>query len=462
MRIHEEYKRAGYFWLPENPNHRIPGTLKISDGGEVELEIVGLFDESIEALNGKDDLSRIVGQVEKDGLVTLDNCFYRTKNIAFGGVSRSLVHVNKVFCGVAYDKNELAKFNSVSFSIEGINEWLGITGIKVLFEEDYKSATINYTPQQEMVYTLTNGLKLHIYFSYTLPIFQNTTEAKITQKAFLKLSSTEERELPEFIDVLHKITYLLCFATDETVTISDVSAKSESIVQKVREGKTLSTPIKIYYSSLPFSTTIPKIEANKMLFRFSNISPNAEDIFKKWVGAYSTISPSLSLYFSAVSGSHKYLEGRFLALAQALETYHRRTSSEQLMDNIEFRNISAQLLWDCPKQHRKWLRSRIMYGNEINLGKRIKGIIEPFKSKIGNNQERSKLIRDIVNTRNYFTHYSEELEKESTKGAELWTICQKMEAIFQLHLLKQLGFEKAEIEKILDNNYKLKEKISKT
>jgi hypothetical protein len=38
MRIKEEYKRSGYFWL--------------SDGGEIELEIVGLFDESIKALNG--------------------------------------------------------------------------------------------------------------------------------------------------------------------------------------------------------------------------------------------------------------------------------------------------------------------------------------------------------------------------------------------------------------------------
>ena len=56
MRIKEELKKSGYFWLPENEDKKIPGNLSILDGGEIELEVVGLFDESIEALNGNDDL----------------------------------------------------------------------------------------------------------------------------------------------------------------------------------------------------------------------------------------------------------------------------------------------------------------------------------------------------------------------------------------------------------------------
>src|SRR5690606_7050024 len=154
------------------------------------------------------------------------------------------------------------------------------------------------------------------------------------------------------------------------------------------------------------------------------------------------------------SGSHKYLDGKYLALAQGLETYHRRTSSETLMDSSEFRSMMAKLLWMCPKENRRWLRGRLRYGNEINLGKRIKKIIEPYKSYIGNGKQRSKIIRGVVNTRNYLTHYSEELKDESVKGANLWVLCQKMEAIFQLHLLQQLGFTVSEIQEILTSNYK--------
>ena len=106
MRIEEEYVKTGYFWLPEQQENKIPGILTIKDGGNIELEVVGLFDESIEALNGKDDLTRIIGHVEKDGLVTLDNCCYTKKNISFGGISKSKVCVHRVLSGVAYDKDE--------------------------------------------------------------------------------------------------------------------------------------------------------------------------------------------------------------------------------------------------------------------------------------------------------------------------------------------------------------------
>lgn len=460
MRISEEYRRSGYFWLPDAPEKKIPGTLAISDGGNIELEVVGLFDDSIRALNGEDDLSRIVGHIEKDGLVTLENCFYRKKNISFGAISKSLVHVNRVLAGVAYDKDEIAKFNAVSFSIEGLDEWLGISGINVRYGDDYRTATISYTPQPEIVYKLAAGFRLHIYFGYTLPGFPNTTEAKITQKAYLKLSSETERELSDFIDIFHKITYLLCFAVDATVAVRDVSATSESVVTEVSEGKTRPIPIKIYYPSIPFSKDPPNISFHKMLFTFGQIRGNAESIINNWIGAYALIRPALGLYFSAVTGSHKYLDGKFLALAQALETYHRRTSSETIMKEGSFRSLVALLLCKCPKSNRRWLRGRLMHGNEINLGARIKKIIEPFKKHIGNSKQRNSLIRKVVNTRNYLTHYTESLEAEAVHGVDLWGLCEKMEAIFQLHLLRQLGFSDGEIIAVVDNSYKLKNKMS--
>lgn len=460
MRIKEELKKSGYFWLPENEDKKIPGTLSILDGGEIELEVVGLFDESIEALNGNDDLRRIVGHVEKDGFVTLENCFYRKKNIAFGGISKSTVHVNKVISGVAYDKDEAITFNTVSFTVEGLNEWVGITGIEISRSSDYKTATITYTPQQEIVYNLQTGFKLHIFFGYTLPGSDNTTEASITHRTYFKLSSNDAKEFSEFSKIVHRITYLLGFAIDSTVTISDVSATSNEIVREISKGKTIPVPMKLYYPSLPFSDNVPKIDTHKMLFRFADISENAEHVFNQWLSTYSIIRPSLGLYFSAVSGDYKYLDGKFLALAQALETYHRRTSNETLKDEADFRAMIASILWSCPKQNRKWLLGRLYHGNEINLGQRIKRIIEPYKSYIGSQKQRKKFIRNVVNTRNYLTHYSEELEKDSLKGLELWSLCQKMEAVFQLHLLQQLGFKEFDIQRLLSNNYTLKQKFN--
>ena len=80
MRIKEEFKRSGYFWLPSASSEKVPGTLSISDGGHIELEVIGRFGGRIEVSLNADlnPIERIVGHIEKDGFVTLDDCYYKT------------------------------------------------------------------------------------------------------------------------------------------------------------------------------------------------------------------------------------------------------------------------------------------------------------------------------------------------------------------------------------------------
>lgn len=460
MRIEQEYVKTGYFWLPEKEDRKIPGTLTISDGGDIELEVVGLFDEGVEAINGEDDISRIIGHVEKDGLVTLDNCFYTKKNISFGAISKSKVCVNRVLSGAAYEKNELFTFNSLSFSVDCFDEWVGISGIKVDSDWKNKTATIYYEPPQDIVFQLDNEMRLEICFAYTLPGFPTTTEANITQRAYFKLTSEELRPLSEFTSIAFKLTSLMCFAIDDTVTLKNLIAKSSEIQADLGEGKSYLVPIYIYYPSIPFSEKSPNKSWHQMLFGYSAIKSNAQDVFNNWINAYDFIAPALSLYFSTKTGAQRYLDGKFLALAQGLETYHRRTSNEKMMESSEYQSLIHKIIDNCPGEHLEWLNGRLMYGNEINLGKRLKRIIEPFKEKMGNNKQREKLIRLIVNTRNYLTHYNENLKTSAAQGSELWILCQKMEIIFQLHFLKVIGLNEEEIDSVVQNCYPLKRKIN--
>ena len=460
MRIEEEYVKTGYFWLPKNEDRKIPGTLTISNGGDIELEVVGIFDESMQALNGNDDLSRIIGHIEKDGLVTLDNCFYTIKNISFGGISKSKVFVSRVLSGAAYDKDEPVTFNSLSFSVDCFDEWVGISGINVNNDLENKTATITYKPPKNISYQLDNGMHLEICFEYTLPGYTSTTEAKITQRAYFKLTSEDLRPLDYFTEIAYKLTNLMCFAIDATVTLNSLIAKSTEIQINIGEGKMYPAPIRIYYPSIPFSEEIPKKSRHQMLFSYDTIKYNAQDVFNNWINSYKNIAPALSLYFSTKIGAQKYIDGKFLALAQGLETYHRRTSDEKLMDSNEFDSLVSEIIEACPDKHLEWLRGRLTHGNEINFGKRLKRIIEPFKDKLGNNKERSSLLREIVDTRNYLTHYNEDLKDRAAQGTELWRLCKKMEVILQLHFLKVIGFSDDEISSVIENCYPLKRKIN--
>lgn len=459
MRIEEEYKKTGYFWLPGEEENRIPGILTINDGGKIDLEVVGLFDESIEALNGNDDLSRLIGHIEEDGLVTLDNCFYTKKNITFGGISKSKVLVNRVLSGAAWEKDEGVTFNTLSFSVDCLDEWVGISGIAVDSDWKSKTATINYNPPENISFPLNNGMNLEICFAYTLPGFPNLTEAKISQRVYFKLKSENLLDLSSFTEVAFKLTNLMCFAMDETVSMKNLKATTSEIQRDGGDGKTYPVPITVYYQSNPYTEKVPNKSWHDMLFNFGSIKDSAEHIFNNWLNAYEYLSPALGLYFSTKTGAQKYLDGKFLALVQGLETYHRRTSDETLMEKEVFEDLVEKVYDGCPDDHIDWLKGRLMHGNEINLGKRIKKIIEPFKDKLGTGKERKKLLRQIVDTRNYLTHYSESLKDSSAQGRGLWLLCMKIEVIFNLHFLKVVGFTDEEINMVVDNCHPLKRKI---
>ncbi|HCH54551.1 MAG TPA: hypothetical protein DE109_13940 [Aeromonas sp.] len=460
MRVKEEYKKTGYFWLPEKEEQKIPGILTISDGGKIELEVVGLFGGRIESLNGNNELSRIIGHVEKDGFVTLDDCFYTQKNFSFGGISKSKILAHRVLSGAAWEKDEEVTFNTFSFSVDCLDEWVGISGINVDHNWDSKTATISYNPPNNISLVLDNAMTLEICFAYTLPGFPTIKEAKITQQAYFKLTSKELRTLSDFTSLAFKITNLMCFAIDETVSMKNISATTSEILHDGGDNKKYPVPIAIYYQSIPYTEKIPSRDWHNMLFTFSAIRGNALQIFNNWVNAYEHLSPALNLYFSTKTGAQKFLDGKFLALAQGLETYHRRTSSETLMKPEEFETLVAKILEGCPEEHADWLKGRLIHGNEINLGKRIKKIIEPFKEHLGSTKDRSKLLRKIVDTRNYLTHYSEFLKENSANGRELLILCQKMEVIFKLHFLKVVGFTNKEINSVVDNCYPLKRMIN--
>lgn len=43
MKVINPIEASGYFWLPEDPQYKLPGTLSISEVGEAEIHITRLY-----------------------------------------------------------------------------------------------------------------------------------------------------------------------------------------------------------------------------------------------------------------------------------------------------------------------------------------------------------------------------------------------------------------------------------
>lgn len=441
MRIKNKICQKGYFSLPSNIGERIPGTLTINDGGKIELEINEVSNKSDTFFLEMGRIDRIVGAVDQLGLITLDSCSYINRHTTSEGILISKLAVARAFVGVAYEEHEEINFNSLKFSVEGIDEWVGRSGIQIQFPEENPKVAINYSFPEEVSLKLKNGMTLEIKFEWGISqLSRPLKEIKLSQKVYFKLSVQEEKPLSDFISIIFMLTNFVGFAVNKTVTIDYMCGTSHSIQRQISKESTIDIPIEIYYKSLPFSPEIPIIEDFKMLFGFNQISSNAEQVINSWINAYDSIEPALNLFFATRTGAYKFISGRFLALAQCLESYHRLTSNKVHMDFQTYEELISTGLEHFPEEHRSWLSEKLKYGYELSLANRLKDIIAPYNELFRNPRERSKFIRSIVITRNYFTHYDKTLKAKAAKGKDMYILCKKMEILFQLHLFTILKF----------------------
>ena len=96
MQISNPIETHGYFWLPESPDNKVWGILRISEAGDSSLEIFGTFhDPFLELQPGK---LHILGLIDRHvGPVTLCDCIpievTTTENA--GLLTKSKIHVGR-------------------------------------------------------------------------------------------------------------------------------------------------------------------------------------------------------------------------------------------------------------------------------------------------------------------------------------------------------------------------------
>lgn len=455
MRIESEISRSGLFWIA-GTEKKLSGILTIQDGGRIELELVGTFhDDFVDSPK----ISRILGEVEKDGDVTLDSCFYIHRNISFGGISKSRIFANTLYSGIHLEGNEPILITSFRFAIEGLDEWLRISGISATYTQEFDNVTLSYNKMDPLLYQVTDIMHLSINYSWSIPGSEFFKSATITHKNYFELETETPMEVSIFKKYAHQISTFVGLAVDLNVSICDVTIKSKFIEQEIAPGRSRQVPIRLYYQAANFLDKAPKIDDLNFLFLFPYIREDFALYVSEWFRAYETISPALNLYFSTKNNAQKYLDGKFLALAQGLETYHRRTTNIQIMPETEYESIKKELLNTCPKERREWLAGRLAHANEITLANRLRELISEFEPVFGDGEAINQFIRKVVDTRNYFTHYDDALIKRAVQGIDLWPLCQQMEAFFQMVLLRRIGFSKEKVIDLVRRSQRFQEKL---
>ena len=457
MKLDEPIETSGFFWLPEEPDVRVPGDLHISESGEARLEVQlqeispgwSKVINTGMSVDGR-EVARILGISSRQGAITLDECpVTRMRNFVVPPTELTL-SPRLTLTGCHYEAEEEVTFTEFSFSTEGIDEWLGVSGIDVQFDKDAIKTVIEARVPEEIFIDLPDEVVMAFKFGMSLPTMTRTiTDARITQKTFVSLVSDQPRPLDYFTSMATKIRNFLRLAIGQPVSIESVTGYTPELTRDDGAGGERKVPIQVYYRQSGNSDKKQEVRWHQIRFFYTEIEGQIGDILTNWLQSYQILGPVLDLYFTAMSNTSQYLEVEFLQRIQGIETMHRRSDPETEMPEHEFREFMDSVLSACPDSRQEWLKGRLRYANEPSLRRRLTEMIKPFERFFGDARQQKAFVAKVVVTRNYLTHYDSKLEGQAANGADLWKLTAGLEALFQLHLLQLVGFDPGRIDRVL-------------
>jgi hypothetical protein len=121
----------GYWWLPDSPDNKLPGTLTFSQEDGALLEIVGVF--GTERTPRIEQPTIILGTTQQGKPITLYKCLYSQWTyplIGYGG-GKYLVHF--IFEGTQFDSEEKIAFHQLCGRYTDLDAWVNIYGFEFLW-----------------------------------------------------------------------------------------------------------------------------------------------------------------------------------------------------------------------------------------------------------------------------------------------------------------------------------------
>ncbi|MGA3405630.1 MAG: HEPN domain-containing protein, partial [Candidatus Bathyarchaeia archaeon] len=88
-------------------------------------------------------------------------------------------------------------------------------------------------------------------------------------------------------------------------------------------------------------------------------------------------------------------------------------------------------------EHMEWLKNKLRHSNDLTLRKRLQELLTTYSFL--ELDETGTFIDDVINTRNYLTHYDKELKTLAVIPEKISTLSMKLRLLTEAILLTELG-----------------------
>jgi hypothetical protein len=433
-------KYSGLWWLPENPERKISGTLSYECGKGSILSLDGVFLD-----NTADEYHEIILGDDRGNIITLISCLRTDFEIQRFENSEEFKHSEfhvSFFCiGFHFSRRKELKFKSMTVTYSHLREWLlGVFDLSRWDEnEDEYILKVKKPPVKEIVLDKF-GLSIRGIVSSKHSLYDDSYE----RHASITIDMTDETPLEELFLTVHHLKNFLSLATGERISILTMNGEKSCLKPHKR--------IEIFSpQTLGEKGSKDRFAFNPVHIQYQTVSENLKFYLQNWFNMIERYEPMYELFFGTLS-EIVYPVQEFLSLAQALEAYCCRKFENRIVSEDLFHKQLPRFLKIIdafPKKHRPEFRSKVEFMNRKSLRKRTRELFKKYDSifKIFI-EKKEDFIQKLVDTRNYYTHYEPGKEKP-TEIMDIPFLTENLRFMLMVILFDEVGFEAKQIEQII-------------
>lgn len=451
--IKEDTEFAGDWYLPapdSAPGAQLAGSLKWSDRRAM-LSLHGSFKPTVGTVFGTGDLERfpvIHGATTASVPVTLLNSVAVGNQVSFGPLGmQEAARIQSFTCVVGAHVDVETKYSIMQARVPGLEHWLDMPIVSTRWQTEGLEQVI-YTATKipsHVVRIEKNAMTLKFGVSFTAPLVAPMHVA-VNGYGFIDIVPDEPQSMEWFLERLGQSLALLSLLSGSTMAAGTIQAKLPSRQDSVN-----------WLVRLGNHELCKMTQKGDFFMTRGAMGVSLGDAMARWYEDYDRIATPSQLGLSVINSTGLWSHVEFLSYMQALEGLHRADSTGLYVSVDDYKAIETALVQAIPSttdpNHRSSLKSRIRYGNEISLRKRLQELVTPvdvgIRQRILGADGRFPSL--WVEARNYYTHWDETSEGKDLNPQAMYHANLRMRTLLRVLYLLRVGIPATAVIKSLDN-----------